>query len=116
MILTQKQEQGLQECIKRYKNREKYCVISGYAGAGKSTLVKVIIENLPGINPIEDVVYACYTGKAAQVLLKKGNRNVITLHKLLYLQNRLSHFHHLNISHLLELLSNLYYYLNLFSL
>lgn len=84
MILTQKQEQGLQECIERYKNGEKYCVISGYAGAGKSTLVKVIIDNLPGINPVEDVVYACYTGKAAQVLLKKGNRNVITLHKLLY--------------------------------
>ena len=84
MILTLKQEQGLKECIERYKNGEKYCVISGYAGAGKSTLVKVIIENLPGINPVEDVVYACYTGKAAQVLLKKGNKNVITLHKLLY--------------------------------
>ncbi len=84
MILTLKQEQGLKECIERYKNGEKYCVISGYAGAGKSTLVKVIIDNLPGINPVEDVVYACYTGKAAQVLLKKGNKNVITLHKLLY--------------------------------
>lgn len=84
MILTEKQEQGLKECIKRYKNGEKYCVISGYAGAGKSTLVKVIIENLSGIDPEEDVAYACYTGKAAQVLLKKGNKNVITLHKLLY--------------------------------
>ena len=84
MILTEKQEQGLKECIKRYENGEKYCVISGYAGAGKSTLVKVIIENLPGIDPEEDVAYACYTGKAAQVLLKKGNKNVITLHKLLY--------------------------------
>ena len=84
MILTEKQEQGLKECIKRYENGEKYCVISGYAGAGKSTLVKVIIENLPGIDPEEDVAYACYTGKAAQVLLKKGNKHVITLHKLLY--------------------------------
>lgn len=84
MILTEKQEQGLKECIKRYENGEKYCVISGYAGAGKSTLVNVIIENLPGIDPEEDVAYACYTGKAAQVLLKKGNKNVITLHKLLY--------------------------------
>ena len=63
---------------------ERYCVISGYAGAGKSTLVKFIIQNLPGIDPENDVVYACYTGKAAQVLLKKGNKNVITLHKLLY--------------------------------
>ena len=84
MILTKKQEQGLKTCVEKYINGEKYCVISGYAGAGKSTLVKFIVQNLPGINPGEDVVYACYTGKAAQVLLKKGNKNVLTLHKLLY--------------------------------
>ena len=84
MILTAKQEQGLKEAIERYKRGERYTVISGYAGAGKSTLVRVIVQNLPGIDPEEDVVYACYTGKAAQVLLKKGNKNVITLHKLLY--------------------------------
>lgn len=84
MILTKKQEQGLSLCIEKYLNNERYCVISGYAGAGKSTLVKVIVQNLPGIDPEEDVVYACFTGKAAQVLLKKGNKNVTTLHKLLY--------------------------------
>ena len=84
MILSNRQEQGLKTCIEKYINGEKYCVISGYAGAGKSTLVKFIVQNLPGINPENDVVYACYTGKAAQVLLKKGNKNVITLHKLLY--------------------------------
>lgn len=84
MILTKKQEQGLKLCIKKYINGERYCVISGYAGAGKSTLVKVIVQNLPGIDPEEDVVYSCFTGKAAQVLLKKGNKNVTTLHKLLY--------------------------------
>lgn len=84
MILNAKQEQGLRLAIEKYLNHEKYCVISGYAGAGKSTLVKFIIQNLPNIDPEEDVVYACFTGKAAQVLLKKGNKNVITLHKLLY--------------------------------
>ena len=84
MILTNKQEKGLNLCIEKYLAGERYCVISGYAGAGKSTLVKVIIQNLPGIDPEADVVYACFTGKAAQVLLKKGNKNVTTLHKLLY--------------------------------
>jgi exodeoxyribonuclease-5 len=84
MILTKRQEQGLKLCIEKYINNERYCIISGYAGAGKSTLVKVIIQNLPNINPENDVVYACFTGKAAQVLLKKGNKNVMTLHKLLY--------------------------------
>lgn len=84
MVLNRKQELGLNLCIEKYLMGEKCCVISGYAGAGKSTLVRFIIENLPGIDPETDVVYACFTGKAAQVLLKKGNKNVATLHKLLF--------------------------------
>lgn len=84
MILTAKQEIGLKIAVERYKNRERYTCISGYAGSGKSTLVKFIVSALPGIDPEKDVVYATFTGKAAQVLLKKGNKNVSTLHKLLY--------------------------------
>ena len=84
MILTRRQEQGLEICIEKYLTGERCCVISGYAGTGKSTLVKVIVQNLPGVDPDRDVTYACFTGKAAQVLLKKGNKNVTTLHKLLY--------------------------------
>ena len=84
MILSAKQEEGLKTAIQRYIQGEKYVVISGYAGTGKSTLVKQLVQSLPGIDPQVDVVYACFTGKAAQVLLKKGNKNVSTLHKLLY--------------------------------
>ena len=84
MILSPKQEQGLKIAVERYKNRMKYTCISGYAGSGKSTLVKFIVQSLPGVDPDTDVCYACYTGKAAQVLLKKGNKNVSTLHKLMY--------------------------------
>ena len=84
MELTKRQEEGLKVAVARYQNREKYTCISGYAGSGKSTLVKFIVQALPGIDPEEDVIYATYTGKAAQVLLKKGNKNVSTLHKLLY--------------------------------
>ena len=85
MELNGKQKQGLQIAIQRFKNKEKYTVISGYAGAGKSTLVRFIIEELKTLGIKDaDVCFACFTGKAAQVLLKKGNRNVLTLHKLLY--------------------------------
>lgn len=84
MILNNRQEEGLKIAIDRYKAGEKYTVISGYAGTGKTTLVKFITQALPGINIDEDVVYATFTGKAAQVLLNKGNKNVSTLHKLLY--------------------------------
>ncbi len=84
MILTKKQEEGLKIAIERYKNHEKYTVISGFAGSGKSTLIHSIVEALPGISE-DDVIYCAYTGKATQVLARKGNRNVLTLHKLLYI-------------------------------
>ena len=82
MELTKKQEEGLKIALDRYRNNEKYVVIGGYAGTGKSTLVKFIIEALD-VEPSK-VAYATYTGKAAEVLRKKGNRNAMTLHRLLY--------------------------------
>jgi exodeoxyribonuclease-5 len=87
MELTKKQKEGLQTAIERYKNNERYCIISGYAGTGKSTLVKYIVDALPGVNPELDVVYTSFTGKATQVLAKKGNKNTSTLHKLLFISH-----------------------------
>ena len=84
MELTEKQKQGLEIAVERYKNRQKYTVISGYAGTGKSTLVKFIISALPGIDSDKDVVFTSFTGKATQVLQNKGNKHTLTLHKLLY--------------------------------
>lgn len=82
MELTAKQQAGLNLAVQKFKNHEKYMVISGYAGTGKSTLVRFIIEAL---DPEPDkVVYATFTGKAAEVLRRKGNKNAMTLHKLLY--------------------------------
>ena len=82
MILTKKQEEGLKIAVQRHRDNEKYTVISGYAGSGKSTLVRFIIEALD----VEEsrVCYSAFTGKAAEILRKKGNKNVCTLHKLLY--------------------------------
>lgn len=82
MELTKKQEEGLKIAVTRHRTHEKYTVISGYAGTGKSTLVRFIIEALD----IEErkVVYATFTGKAAEVLRKKGNKNAMTMHRLLY--------------------------------
>ena len=87
MQLTKKQEEGLKIAVQRYNNREKCTVISGYAGSGKSTLIKFIIEALKMINPRltdKDIVYTCFTGKACNVLMQKGLKNVKTLNKLLY--------------------------------
>lgn len=82
MILTAGQENGLKIAVERYKNREPYTVIGGYAGTGKSTLVQYIIDAL-GLCE-EDVVYIAYTGKASLVLRNKGCENAITAHRLLY--------------------------------
>lgn len=82
MILTRKQEEGLKIAVDRYLADEKFTTISGFAGSGKTTLVRFIIEALD-IDENE-VCYCAFTGKATEVLRKKGNKNTCTLHKLLY--------------------------------
>ena len=82
MILTNGQEKGLKIAVERYKNKEAYTCIAGYAGTGKSTLVSHIINALQ-ISP-QDVCYAAFTGKASLVLREKGCENSMTMHRLLY--------------------------------
>ena len=87
MILTQKQEEGLKIAVSRYKDKEPYTCISGYAGTGKSTLVQFIISALD-LHP-SDVAYITFTGKAASVLRHKGCPNAMTAHRLLYYSKRM---------------------------
>ena len=82
MELTRKQEQGLIVALYKYRNRDPYTTIGGYAGTGKSTLIQFIIAALE-LRP-DEVAYVAYTGKAAQVLRSKGCPNAITAHRLLY--------------------------------
>lgn len=82
IVLTKKQQEALDRIVERYAVGERYTTISGYAGSGKTTVVRMAIEAL-GVNENE-VVHATLTGKAAQVLQRKGNKNCETLHKLLY--------------------------------
>jgi exodeoxyribonuclease-5 len=87
MELTEKQKQGLEIAVARYKAHEPWTCISGYAGTGKSTLVKFIIQAL-GFSA-DDVAYITFTGKAASVLRHKGCPNAMTAHKLLYYSKRM---------------------------
>ena len=79
--LTKKQQEGIEIAKKRYQMKEAYTCIAGFAGTGKSTLVKFLISELGIENKY--IAYACFTGKAALVLQQKG-QDAITLHKLLY--------------------------------
>ena len=88
MVLTEKQQQGLNIAVARYKKHEPWTCISGYAGSGKSTLVRFIVDALH-LNAKEEVAYITFTGKAASVLRHKGCPNAMTAHKLLYYSKRL---------------------------
>ena len=82
MVLTNGQQEGLKIAVERYKSGQPYTTIVGYAGTGKTTLVKFIVEELKLKD--FDVVYIAYTGKAALVLRNKGCSNAMTAHRLLY--------------------------------
>jgi exodeoxyribonuclease-5 len=51
----------------------------GYAGTGKTTLVKHIAEGVDG-----KVLFAAFTGKAAHVMREKGCPDASTIHRLIY--------------------------------
>jgi len=51
----------------------------GYAGTGKTTLAKYFADNVDG-----EVLFAAFTGKAAQVLRARGATNARTIHSLIY--------------------------------
>jgi exodeoxyribonuclease-5 len=51
----------------------------GYAGTGKTTLARYFAEHVDG-----EVLFAAFTGKAAQVLRARGAENARTIHSLIY--------------------------------
>ena len=51
----------------------------GYAGTGKTTLARRIAEDVDG-----DVLFAAFTGKAAQVMRNRGCAGARTIHSMIY--------------------------------
>ena len=58
-------------------------VLSGFAGTGKTTLLKHTITQTLKLVPDESAAFVTPTGKAATVLIRSGIR-ACTLHKLIY--------------------------------
>jgi exodeoxyribonuclease-5 len=103
--MTGQQEQAVDKVNDWYHNSSGGQVfrLFGYAGTGKTTLARIIVEQLgirgrggnyeeydeesgrwierPGVPP---VLYAAYTGKAAYVLRTKGATGAGTVHSLIY--------------------------------
>lgn len=85
--LSDKQRAAIATIKDWYLNRTKeqqVCRVFGYAGVGKSTIVKYAIEEL-GLSTEKpgEVLYAAFTGKAALVMTRKGTP-ASTIHSLIY--------------------------------
>lgn len=57
-----------------------YFYLAGYAGTGKTTLIKFLAEYLSTLK----IGFATYTGKAASILQEKGIQDPTTIHSLIY--------------------------------
>jgi ATP-dependent exoDNAse (exonuclease V) alpha subunit len=80
MQLTDEQKDVIKSILKSLNN-EQVITLGGYAGVGKSTVIRIIMDVLKrkGLN----FAAAAYTGKAANVLRKKGIE-ANTIHSTIY--------------------------------
>lgn len=66
-----------------FRSSSQYFVLSGYAGTGKTTLLKYTVLESLSLVPEESAAFVTPTGKAATVLIKNGIP-ATTLHRLIY--------------------------------
>jgi len=80
MQLTPHQDVALQKVARWLKDRDRpFFYLAGYAGTGKTTITKKLVENLDG-----RAVFGAYTGKAATVMERNGCFGATTIHRLIY--------------------------------
>ncbi|RMD47973.1 MAG: hypothetical protein D6830_07790, partial [Ignavibacteria bacterium] len=83
MNLTADQNDALNKITNFLQSRDRQIfILKGYAGSGKTYLIKIIAEYLKK-NHI-DFYLAAPTGRAARVLASKSGMNATTIHKLIY--------------------------------
>ena len=81
MELT-RQQQTVFDRIKEFMDSDaSVFILRGYAGTGKTTMVRVIAEYLA---QSRDVLLMAPTGRAARVLTAKTGREAVTIHKAIY--------------------------------
>lgn len=83
---TDKQWAAIKQIVQWYsggKNTEQVFYLAGYAGTGKSTIAKFVVEEL-STNHSFLARPAAFTGKAANVLRQKGNPGATTFHGGMY--------------------------------
>lgn len=83
MLLTEEQKNVIRGIIKDINSYQKQIItFGGVAGCGKSTIIKIILKILAEKNL--NFLPCAYTGKAANILRKKGMDNASTIHSAIY--------------------------------
>jgi exodeoxyribonuclease-5 len=84
VTLSQEQTDALSAISKWTDQVDKpYFTLGGYAGSGKSTLVRHLIDRLPSLG-YNAPALCTLSGKAASVLRQKGNARACTIHSIFY--------------------------------
>lgn len=82
--LSLEQQQALEAILEwyNYQGGPKEFTLGGYAGTGKTTLIRELINTL--YEKDQPTLLAAFTGKAVNVLQRKGLTQAQTLHSLMY--------------------------------
>ncbi|HAJ99941.1 MAG TPA: helicase [Bacteroidales bacterium] len=82
IILTQHQQKALRQLLKFVESNDKVFILKGYAGTGKTTLVRKFIEELSH----QEINYRLLasTGRAAKVLSNIAKNTACTVHSQIY--------------------------------
>jgi exodeoxyribonuclease-5 len=75
--LTPEQIRGVELAAEAFRTGRDFA-LGGYAGTGKTTLMKSLVEQFPS------TAVVAYTGKAVEVLRSKGLPDAQTIHSLIY--------------------------------
>ncbi|HML73354.1 MAG TPA: ATP-dependent RecD-like DNA helicase [Anaerohalosphaeraceae bacterium] len=78
MILSPEQQVAVDGAIAAVKNKQPLFRIGGYAGTGKTTIAKYVLQECP------NAMVCAFTGKAAYRLREKGIPQAMTIHKTIY--------------------------------
>lgn len=82
LTLSPGQETALKKLEAFLESREQVFLLKGYAGSGKTTIIKGLVEYLKSID--KDFALMAPTGRAAKVIRERTGQEAYTIHKSIY--------------------------------
>ena len=82
--LTKEQQEAIIALVNGVRQGRSIQTLGGYAGTGKTTLIATLLDTIPDIFQNLVISVCAFTGKAANVLRRKGVASASTIHSLIY--------------------------------